>query len=170
MSLVLKARLPQPEEVALNRCYEDILSRMPEEPVWFDEHAVPRYCDFHPSRVANIYANEAALVEVTCQSCSRLFHVAFAGCSRVLSAEEWPSGSIGQAIREKKLDYGDPPNVWCCPAGPSMNSLPRRVIQYWRQGNPAFTVSDGHRRVVTDTRAYFTWTRHPEFEVDIDPD
>lgn len=82
----------------MHHCYDDILSRIPEEPIWFDEHAVPRYCEFDPKRVANAYADEVALVEVTCQSCGRLFHVAFAACAGVtVSREEWPSGPIATA-------------------------------------------------------------------------
>jgi hypothetical protein len=38
------------------RRYDDILSRIAEEPTWFDEHAVPRYCTFAPDQIANIYA------------------------------------------------------------------------------------------------------------------
>jgi hypothetical protein len=38
--------------------YEDILSRIAEPPRGFDEHGVPRYCDFAPHRIANIYARE----------------------------------------------------------------------------------------------------------------
>ena len=156
----------------VNNCYDDILSRIPEEPVWFDEHAVPRYCVFHPSKVANAYADEVALAEVTCQSCARLFRVAFAARAPATHAkDEWPAGPIGRAIREKTLHYGDPPNVWCCQAGPTENSEPRRVIQYWRQGDPKYVGDAEHGgRVITDPKAYFTWTRYPEFEIDICPD
>jgi hypothetical protein len=66
----------------VNHCYDDILTRITEEPSWFDEHAVPRYCEFAPNKVANIYTNEAALVEVTCHHCRRLFRVAFSAAAR----------------------------------------------------------------------------------------
>ena len=36
--------------------YEDILSRIAEPPRWFDEQGVPRYCEFAPHRIANIYS------------------------------------------------------------------------------------------------------------------
>jgi hypothetical protein len=93
--------------------YDDILSRIAEEPVWFDEHAVPRYCKFAPDNLANIYAGEAALAEVTCQVCKRLFRVAF---SR--------SGTIADAIRSRTLHFGEHPNVKCC-GNAHMNSEPR---------------------------------------------
>jgi len=41
--------------------YEDILSRIAEPPRWFDEQGVPRYCEFAPHCIANIYADECAL-------------------------------------------------------------------------------------------------------------
>jgi len=125
------------------QCYNDILSRIADQPIWFDEHAVPRYCDFAPRHLANIYAREAALVEVTCQVCKRLFRVAF-------SEANWRRGKIADAIRSRTLHFGDPPNVDCC-GNASMNSEPRRVIEYWRRGST-------------------TWDRDPSFEVDIRPD
>jgi len=151
--------------------YDDILSRIAEEPVWFDEHAVPRYREFAPSKVANAYADEAALVEVTCQGCGRPFRVAFAArAPATFFQEDWPAGPIGRAIGKKTLHYGDPPNIWCCHAGPSENSEPRKVIQYWRQGDPKYVRVEGALRRITDPRAYFTWTRYPSFEIDIRPD
>ena len=82
------------------QCYDDILSRIAEEPVWFDEHAVSRYCKFAPDNLANIYAGEAALAEVTCQVCKRLFRVAF-------STANWRSGTIADAIRSRTLHFGE---------------------------------------------------------------
>ena len=56
--------------------YEDILSRIAEPPRWFDEQGVPRYCEFAPDRIANIHAQECALLAIECQSCGRPFIVA----------------------------------------------------------------------------------------------
>ena len=123
--------------------YGDILSRISEEPVWFDEYAVPRYCEFAPDKLANVYAHETALAEVTCQVCKRLFRVAF-------SKANWKLGTIADAIRSRTLHFGDPPNVCCC-GNMHMNSEPRRVIEYWR-------LQDGN------------WTRDPALEVGICPD
>jgi hypothetical protein len=47
--------------------YDDILSKIPEAPQWFDEHAVPRYCEFAPDRCADIHCAEAVLIRITCQ-------------------------------------------------------------------------------------------------------
>jgi hypothetical protein len=138
--------------------YEDITSRIEIPPVWFDEYSVPRYCEFAPSRSSNIHLGEIALAEITCQSCRRLFRVAF---SRLNVA----SGTIAEAIRTRTLHYGDPPNIRCCLAGPSMNSVPRRVIEYWHRHDQRYV----QNREIKD-RAYFIWARDPSLELDILPE
>jgi hypothetical protein len=143
------------------QCYEDILSRIPEKPLWFDEYAVPRYCEFAPNKLANIYAGEAALAEVTCQVCKRVFRVAF-------SKANWNSGTIADAIRSRTLVFGDPPNVGCC-NNADMSSEPRRVIEYWRRHDPKYTRKEGNTVLVTDL-AFNKWSRDSSLEVDIRPD
>ena len=54
----------------MDRNYLDISSRIAEAPTWFDECAVPRYCQFYPQYMANIYAREGVLVEIACQFCA----------------------------------------------------------------------------------------------------
>ena len=39
--------------------------------------------------------------------------------------------TLSERIRDMTIAYGDPPNIGCCPAGPTMNSVPRRVLEYW---------------------------------------
>jgi hypothetical protein len=146
----------------LHNCYDDILSRIVEEPLWFDEHAVPRYCNFEPSKLANIYAREAALAEITCQACKRLFCVAF-------SEVNWNSGAIADAIRSRSLHFGDPPNVGCC-GNAHMNSEPRRVVEYWSRHDPKYTRQKGNMTVVSDHVAWSRWMRDSSLEVDIRPD
>jgi hypothetical protein len=57
--------------------YSDITNLTDNNPLWYDENGVPRYCAFHPSHLANIYAGEAALVLIECQGCRTEFWVAF---------------------------------------------------------------------------------------------
>lgn len=130
----------------MNTEYADIRSRIQEEPSWFDEYAVPRYGAFSPRMVASIYAKEVALAEVACQACRRLFRVAFSHINGT------PGTTIAEAIQARTLDYGDPPNVRCCAAGPSMTSVGRRVLEYWTR---------------KDRR---DWKRDSRLEVDITPD
>lgn len=113
----------------MHTCYADILALTPHEPHWFDEYAVPRFVDFEPIKIANIYAKETALVEIGCQACGRAFNVAFSSGSRT-------SDLLSVAITNNTLHYGDPPNIGCCLAGPTMNSERRRVIEYWSTLNP----------------------------------
>jgi hypothetical protein len=140
------------------QCYDDILSRIAEEPVWFDEHAVPRYCQFAPDKLANIYAHEAVLAEITCQVCKRVFRVAF-------SSANWNSGTIADAIRSQTLHYGDPPNVECC-GNADMNSEPRKVIEYWRRWDPKYIQRRGGMDVISDPAAS-NWDRDHTLEIDI---
>jgi hypothetical protein len=60
--------------------YRDIRERIPEPPTWFDECAVPRYCDFTPHYAANIYAREAVLFLIECQACGHQFRVCLTSC------------------------------------------------------------------------------------------
>jgi hypothetical protein len=122
--------------------YSDIMERIAEPPKWFDEHAVPRYCDFSPREVADIYASEALLAEIACQGCERRFLVAMSWCEHDGLLRKVPAPSENRSV----IHYGDPPNVSCCAAGPTMNSVPLRVVEFWS-------------RATTDD-----WTRVPEHE------
>lgn len=141
--------------------YADIRDRIAEPPRWWDERGVPRYCDFSPREAANIYADEAALAEVTCQSCGTPFRVAFSGdeMERAMARHRGREApSIAERIRARELHYGDPPNSGCCAAGPTMNSEPRRVLEYWARWGRA------------DGPASPEWSRDAALEIDITPD
>ena len=101
-------------------CYRDIMTKLG-PPSWFDENAVPRYCEFHPHYLANIYADEAALLHVGCQVCEMPFIVAVSG--------HYPTVKSG--IADHTIDYGDPPNVNCVNA--SISSVTLQVLQYWHR-------------------------------------
>lgn len=138
----------------MNHSYEDIRSRINEPPQWFDESAVPRYVPFEPDHLSNIYAREAALVEIACQACATRFKVAFSRCTmddvREIGAGRKPR-LLADAITEKTIHYGDPPNVHCCAAGPTMNSDPLRVLEYWRR----------------DDTTDHEWSRNQALEIDV---
>jgi hypothetical protein len=129
--------------------YRDIISRIDDDPSWFDEAGVPRYCEFEPRACANIYAREVALVEIACQACGKRFKVSFSrnAVTRILDGSY-----LAELIERKELHYGDPPNVGCCPAGPTMNSIPLRVLEYHHATNAG------------------RWKRDQEYEVELDGD
>ena len=113
----------------MNRCYSDILSRIPEEPKWFDENAVPRYCEFEPKQCSNIYADERVLFLICCQACQHEFKV----CLSRYHLDEGPE--IKDLIQSGDLHYGDPPNIECCAIGLSMSSDSVKVLEYWKKEN-----------------------------------
>jgi hypothetical protein len=124
--------------------YQDIISRIQQAPQWFDESAVPRYLPFGPDHVADIYADEAVLAEIACQSCARRFLVAMTSSTKRRLVYNHPP--LREQVADQSLHYGDPPNVWCCSSGPSMNSEMLRIVEYW-------------------TRERFEWERKAELEV-----
>lgn len=123
--------------------YSDIRSRIPEEPSWFDEFAVPRYGPFRPSAMGNIYAREAVLVLAACQGCGRHFRLAMSlPCHK-------SDPDLATAICNRSLHYGDPPNIGCCGPGPTMGVVELEVLEYW------WRVGGGQ------------WTREASFEVGV---
>ena len=123
--------------------YADILSRIAEPPQWWDENAVPRYDAFAPDECADLYVDEVALVEIACQACGVRFQVAF---SYGFMGKVKKEASIAARILDGTLHWGDPPNVQCCPAGPTMNCVDLRVVEYWKRDS-------------------FDWDRLPAFEL-----
>ena len=132
--------------------YRDIRDRLG-APQWYDECAVPRYCAFHPGQCANIYANEAVLLLLTCQCCGQEYHVAVTD-EAMTEKEGGGEPPLHEQIADRSLDFGDPPNA-CCDAGATMTGEPRRVLEYWARAY------EGNEPV---------WRRYPEFEIDCTPD
>lgn len=55
------------------RLYRDIRDKLG-EPLWHDEHGVPRYVAFHPS-MCGVYDVHVALLEIECQGCGEHFQL-----------------------------------------------------------------------------------------------
>lgn len=131
--------------------YADILDAAgaDREPRWWDENGVPRFCDFHPQASGYIYASEAVLLGITCQGCGHPFRVCMTQGDMSYSwwplekppyedgvrcvFKKWPT--LAERVEAGEIEYGDPPNVGCCAAGPTMSSVPRRVLEFWRRGS-----------------------------------
>ena len=133
--------------------YDDIKSRIPEEPKWYDDNGVPRYGDFTPNNVPNIYAEEAMLMEISCQDCGERFLVALqtAGMMDKLWNPKARSLSerIDEYLKEKEhngfpFHYGDPPIHGC--VGDTMNCEDHRIVEFWQ-------------------RKDYEWVRVPRYEI-----
>jgi hypothetical protein len=148
----------------MHQNYYDIRDRIVEKPTWFDEHSVPRYLDFSPDRVANIYADRVALVLISCQQCGHKFKVAFSESDTQRWKENHSKGPKGHLytqieylkinIETRALSYKDPPNIACCPAGPTMTSLSLEVLEFWE-------------RNLVPGKSY-VWVRNHEYEVKLE--
>ena len=141
--------------------YDDIRSRIQEEPKWYDENGVPRYCDFRPDKSSSIYAEEVVLLEIACQSCGERFAVEIFWDKMDFIRQDKkgkPSEQLKAWLKGGRdgmcpLHYGDPP-IHDCAAGNTMNCIDVRVKEFWKQqGN------------------FPKWVRIPELEVELeDPD
>jgi len=100
----------------MHQSYEDITSKVPEAPQWWDQHGVPRYAPFAP-RLCSVYATQAVLLEIACQYCAMRFQVALDG--DVLNP-------LGNPLT---LRYGDPPRHDC--VGDSMACDNLRIVEAW---------------------------------------
>jgi hypothetical protein len=132
----------------MNHHFADILALTEKEPVWFDYGGVPRFCEFAPWETLLIYGDTAMLMEIECQGCGQVFKVGISG------------DALEHLVASNEIHYGDPPNMDCCPAGATMNSRPRRVLEFWTRrwvGAP---------RDFEENRG---WFRKPELERTIEP-
>jgi hypothetical protein len=123
----------------MHNFYHEIIASMG-EPIWWDEVGVPRYCEFGPMETNNIYAYQVALIEIACQDCGKKFKVAMSWHP----FDNFPE--LKKLVMDKSIHYGDPPNISCCPAGPTMNCYDLRVIEFWESKD-------------------FDWVRMPELEI-----
>lgn len=82
--------------------YEDILSRIPENPIWW-AGAVPRYCPFEP-HLLSVYADEAALIRIECQPGDVFLNIGIHGPSIY-----YPLGIRHEFWARGIIDVGDPP-------------------------------------------------------------
>lgn len=117
----------------MHESYADITERIKELPSWWDEYAVPRYERFVPRMSANIYAKYVLLMEIACQSCGKRFRVAQSQSEYDYMFTGQPPYDLLEEARKGSLHYGDPPNYGCCAAGPTMNSVPLKIIEFWQR-------------------------------------
>lgn len=123
----------------------DIIDKLGEPLWWDDSQAIPRYCEFSPDECNNIYAQEVAFILVECQNCGHEFKI-----SQAWEIFDNPI-SLSESIKEGyTIGFSDPPNIQCCPAGPSETSDKIKVLEFWQR----------------NANTNFDWERRPEFEVE----
>jgi len=122
----------------MRRSYQDILSRIKDPPLWYDQDGTPRYAPFSFELCPDIYSHHVGLFRVCCQLCHKEFLV------------EMHANIFDHRIAAPpaKWHYGDPP-IHDCPAGNTMNCNDLAVVEFWVEDK-------------------FEWTRRPEFEGPID--
>lgn len=111
--------------------YNDIKSRIKEDPKWWDANGVPRYDKFHPELSCDIYAEEVVLVEIQCQDCRQRFMVEFNWSSHRALFSGRPSPSLSES--PGLLHYGDPPAHGCI--GDTMNCEDLMVVEFWQRND-----------------------------------
>jgi len=133
------------------------------EPLWWDDNGTPRFHEFHPYLIPCIYADEALLMIIECQSCGRKFPVSQYWDKGGFIMQYIRSGKdieeIVQSIDESKLSYqithdhipyyGDAPwhtvdKKQC--AGTTMTTETLLVKEFWIKED-------------------FDWVRKPEYEI-----
>lgn len=132
----------------MHNSYKDITEKIAEPPKWYDEHGVPRYCEFHPEHCANIYANESVLLDISCQGCGEHFSVAMSWSNHM--KRQSPSYYLKAG---NGLHWGDPPNNGCCGAGATMNCNDHRVLHFWERSLKG---------------REWDWKRNPDLEILLD--
>ena len=122
--------------------YNDILNLTNKKPLWHDECGVPRFCEFSPKEVNNIYAREVVLLLISCANCGKSFKVAlsqsnmdlisYPRCDDVVDYD-----SIKFSNNIKSLHYGDPPyhkdisNGLCVGCTENCNDL--YILEFWQK-------------------------------------
>jgi hypothetical protein len=123
----------------MNTSYQDITDKLG-EPVWYDEHCVPRYCEFHPFE-CDPYAQWVSLVRRKCQSCGKIFLIAtswynlsrrtFTLSPRNLELYEQNKNNPEWMLTFCLLGGGDPPYHGCI--GDTMCSEFEDLISLWHK-------------------------------------
>jgi hypothetical protein len=143
----------------MHPAYDDITSRIGEAPIWW-LRGVPRYKQFEPHD-ADIYASEAILLNVACQSCGQTFLVC-----------QDDSRAPGSIVVDEEIAFealaGDPPHHFDhSPTSPTIGKTDRNschgvvmgfewleIVEVWQRerveviqrGEPSILRGDWHRR------------------------
>lgn len=137
--------------------FKDIIKKLG-MPKWSDHSGFPRYGEFSPKNVSNIYAGAVFLIEIACQACYRKMDVAVSFSIQRLCLNEqyrkiWDEIAKENNIPDGKLifgkhwqdffrklskdelltmlHYGDPPRHDCSGAGETMSCIDLKIKECW---------------------------------------
>ena len=127
--------------------YDDILSRIDIDPLWYGYQGVPRFDAFHPNMCSSIYVDEALLLKIRCQECHKEFLVEmnFSKSNRLQSLEYRVIHY--KAYFMNPIHYGDPPRHNEC-VGETMNAESIQIMEFWK-------------------REELDWVRKPDYEIQL---
>ena len=147
--------------------YEDLREKLG-DPLWVDEHGVPRYQPFAPDML-DIYAKFGALLEIRCQACHRPFQVGVSwsiikciGSGELVHWNE--EGHDGRPMVMPSVEEGvgafgfgdapwhETPDEGVC-VGATMSTEAVRVLEFWERPDQP------------KGENFTEWVRHPEYEV-----
>lgn len=111
--------------------YADIKALTDQEPTWYDDNGVPRYCAFSPDSLG-VYIKYACYVEIACQSCAKRFMVGVgANAHSWFPGDEEPHFNTLESLTTR-FHYGDPPRHDC--VGDTMNCVDIKIVEAWQKG------------------------------------
>ena len=117
------------------RCwYRDLLNLRPWSiDYWYDEQGVPRFVEFGPIWASNYpHCDECALLHIRCSVC----HMEFRVC---VSRDNMQEVRIEELILSGGVEYGEPPNVFCCEKGVNLPAETIKVLEYWSYQEDGWT-------------------------------
>lgn len=100
------------------------------KPVWHDNNGVPRFAPFSPD-LLGVYDVYALLVQISCQSCARMFHVGVGWSRYEALVQEEEFRSLGLPELADGFCFGDPPAHAC--GGDTMSSVSVRIVEAWER-------------------------------------
>lgn len=136
--------------------YMDIIERLG-RPLWWDENGVPRHVPFAPHLCADIYADMAALLVISCQGCNERIEVSSTWSKmKVITEAIARKEAIDTRVRyddsgrstpismpapgdPSPFGYGDAPwhgyngDMKCQCAGTTMTTSVAAIIEFWER-------------------------------------
>jgi hypothetical protein len=111
----------------MKEAYVDILSLTDRDPVWYDPNGTPRYCEYLPEVMPDVYARVIVFMRIACQCCGRQFNVGMSA-----GTFDWLT-----TVKPREWHYGDPPRHNCLGAGETMNCTDIAVLRAWHRTQAA---------------------------------